>query len=1002
MEAVPMSPALRSATLRAALGILVVPGSVLGQLPFSASVAPNPVSLQVGGGSAVVTVSTTATGAFREPILYSFTGFPAGIDTGGTRTVSPPYEPQNFAFSAGPSVASGTYSGMLTGMTSAGSLTVPMTVVVQAAPVITAILPGALTAGARENLLRISGRNFQPGAELTSEHAGLQVLQVRVLSATVAEAVVAARPDLPPGPYRFQIRNPDGSGSGPGPALVVHPMGSLAGPVSVTGVHVVSPRPWQVVAEGERVYPRALLATTGMGTVVGTWLLDGVPFHRFTQVVSGGGPVDVRSPVPIPTSFTGEHRLELVLESPRTLPPQGVSFLQAPDRPAPLRFLVPGEDGRVDREAPHLRWSLVPGASGYRVELRHRPRGGGNGASWSIIQRRVRAPEWHPEEGLRRLLSTEETQVRVVAVFPGEVTGDVTDWQILTVTGLAPAGEAGPQNRSRGDVDQVGANGLEGALDEGTPSRLARDSSPSLPGRPLQRQVPTDPSEQFDLTLGLTTTASSSQVPGPSGLSRLQLSSQVDLRSGRLHRQLSGDISASHDLGDPWSSRAEGGNWVARLALLEGPIRPEATVGFAPPAFVEGSELLGLFSPGGGVQGLVASPVGQVFFYGSARLRSRLNPAQPEPRVRAAGYEAATDDGRFLLRGTTLRVTERPDGLFSSGGETDALGVLARAQLHPALELMGEAASGEFTPGPGGFDEAREGSAFRMGARGAAGTLGYSASFSRSDAGFVNPTNPGFTSGGVSDRTRAELSLTNTFFGRASLQGTFHHARSGSDDSPVDPTVTEHGGTVSLSLPASSWVFISLSGNLAEQSGDPLQGMDTPVADRTQKGFSISLMETLGAINLSQSMSRQLVSDRAHPWAGQQMTDVQLGAHGSVHPLLDISTTLSGSQVKGAAEVGTSRFFLASVQPALALGTTGLRLAPRAAFTRSEGDLAGTFHSTQYHLAARWSAPWEVLRLDVELSTDLARSWDADDEVPPFQRQTRFTVGLNWQTGRPW
>lgn len=1042
-DRVPLAHARRRGTYGFALAVAGLAGALApgpapasAQTSFAASVSPNPVVVQAGGTSVDVTVTTSAADAMREPIQYAFSGFPAGIQTGGTRTVQPPFDPETFPFSATGAVAPGSYSGVLTGTHSSGTVTVPVTVMVQAAPAlpaIDAILPPALAAGTREAVLRITGRNLQPGGTVAAAHPAIRVLGTRVLSSTAAEVRVAIRPDAPPGPYALDFQNPDGS-TARGATVTIHSWGSLSGPVAVTGVRILAPRAGQIVAEGETVRPRALLAVSGAGTIVGTWNLDGVPFERFTRIASGGQPVEVQATMPIPVSYTGEHRLELVLESPATLPPQGVSFVQAAERRSALQVVAPVEGGLLDPAAPLFRWSPVPGASGYEVEVRHRPSGtAGEPAGWTTVRRRVNTTRWRPEPTLVRGLTDQAKEFRVRAVLPGEVFDEPTAWRPFRFEGEVVeaaepnGGEGGSRAGRAGPAAETASGGMTTwDLSEGGPAAAAnqeeawglRDSgisaeTPSFLAaanrRPSVRQeIPPGGARQADLLLGLTATANSSDVPGASGISRLQLSTRTHIQGGHLEHQVAGDASLSHDLGDPWGSRADSQNWLAQLGVANGTLRPEARVGFAPPSFLDGSELLGVFTSGGGLQGSVDSPAGRLSYYRSARLGAVRDPFSPDPGIEAAGYELATEDGRYMARATTLRSRARPVEGFSAGGRGEAYGILAAAEIHPHLHLTGEAAVAEFRPGEDALEdsleEERDGSALRLSARGTRGTVGYSATLSRTESGFVNPANPGFTPSGIGNRSRGELSLNNTFFGRAFVSGTYSHVRSRPVESLGVPRTTENGVLLNLSVPASARIHVNVAGNLSGQSGDAIEDLGLPETDRTQKGFNVSVTEALGRITLSQSVGRQLVSDTGQPWAGQQVTDAQLGAFGSVHPLVDLSGTVSGSRVRGSPEIGTTRSLLFSLQPSVGVGETGLRLAPRVAYTRSRNDGSGTdFRSTQLHGSARWTGPWETVNLELELSSDLSRAWDEVlGERPGFDRQLRLSAGLSWKTGGGW
>lgn len=1084
-----------SRDLAMAVLLLALPISAAAQAQFSASASPNPVTLQTGGAVVGVTVTTSPLVDFREPITYSFSGFPAGITTGGARTVNPPFNPVTFPFSAAGSVAAGTYTGTLTGTTSASTVSVPMTVIVQRPdfvlsaspgslilepgatgtvnvavmgtggftgtvdvvangtaslsvqpgsftvaagasrpvvvtaaasatpaslslsftgtatavdgprtavvsvtirlppPTIERITPPVMAAGTGENVLRLTGRHFQPNAVVTSGVPGVQVVRARVLSPTAAEVVVAVRPDAPPGPYRLDFRNPDGAMAAGGAVVTVRPAGSLAGPLAVTGVRMIAPRPWQIVAEDEPIHAHALLATSGVGTVAGMWVLDGIPFERFTRVVSSGHPVEVRSTRPIPSSFTGEHRLELVLESPRSLPPQQVSFLQAPERRSALRVLAPGPAGSMDPESPVFRWSLVPGASGYEVEVEYRAWGLEESSPWTAVRRRVTDSEWRPERALVTRLRGMETRFRVRAAFPGEVFGESTPWRPFTLHSGGPdPDEPGgpPPPGESGDATESGPWGEP----EHPPGASARAQPVGSP----------DPSRHLDFSLGNTTTASDTDLPGPSASTRLHVSTRTDLRGHSLDQQVVGDISASHDLGDPWHGRADSRSWVARLAVPNGEVRPAVTVGFAPPSFLDQNELLNVFSAGGGVQGTIGSSVGRVSYFRSARLASSHGPGGPDPEVGAAAYELFTPDGRFLFRATTLHVSEQPVEGFSPGGDGMGFGFLAGADMGPRLQLLGEAAFGDYRPGEDSYDEARDGRAFRLAARGGAGTVGYTLAVGRTDAGFVNPANPGFTPGGLSGRTRADITLTNTFFGRASVSGSYNHVRGGIGDGLGDPKTTENGANLRLSLPVSSRVSVSVGGNMVAQRGDGIEELELPETHRGHKGVDLSVTQTLGRFGLSQTVSWQGLSDRAQPWADQRVLDVNLGAHGTLHRFVDVSVGVSETRIDGEPDLGSTRHRLASVQPTLTIGGTGLRLTPRLALTRaSNAALDSDFRTTQYQLSAQWVAPWAAIPLTLDVASDWNRSWSAfDDERPGFNRLTMLTLGVSWRADRAW
>jgi hypothetical protein len=326
------------------------------------------------------------------------------------------------------------------------------------------------------------------------------------------------------------------------------------------------------------------------------------------------------------------------------------------------------------------------------------------------------------------------------------------------------------------------------------------------------------------------------------------------------------------------------------------------------------------------------------------------------------------------------------------------------AELDRRLRLSGEVAMTRFEPGPASLAEEREGTALRVAARGNAGTAGYSVAVSRADEGYVNPANPGFSASGQGGRTRAEVSISNTFFGRAGTSATWQHLRmtpAGLEDAPV---ATENGVILNLSVPAAPWLFLNLAGNASEHRGEEVEALALPATDRSQRGGTLSATQTVGMLSLTQSVGRQTLTDSGQPWADQEITNLQFGVFGRPHELVELTGTAAWSLAEGAPEVGESRTLLVSVQPSVRLGDTGLRAAPRVAYSRSESDLFGSDARTlQLHGALRWSAPWQALRVDLELAGDLSRQWDGgDQELPDFERALRFTVGLTWNGGRTW
>lgn len=986
--------------------IATFPVSVVVQSPgFTLTAAPSAISLPAGT-SRTVMVSAVGTGGFSGSVAVAASGPPSlviepaafDVPAGGMQAIL-----ITAVASASPGAASVVFTGTVAG---APSRTATVAVTIEPGqpaptpPVIQRVAPAAVAAGTRDNVIVLSGLNFQPGATISSTSPGVQVTGASVLGPTTARVVVSVRPDAPAGRIQLNLQNPDGGVAVGGAGLLVYPAGALAGPLAVTAMRIVTPRPWQVVEHGESVHARALLATSGTGTVVGTWLLDGIPFDRFTRVVSSGYPVEVTSSIPIPATITGERRLELAIESPGTVPPAGAPFLLSSASESSLRLLANasagpdrGAGGAAEPGAPGgladrlVRWTLVPGASGYEVEVRY----GDDGRA----VRRVTDTWWSPDEQLVAAIEPGTLAVRVRAVFPGEVFEDPTPWQTFALGGAGDASGAGEPEPGQSFIEAFGSN---------------RAPGPSLPPRALLRIAPMpalaaadEPRGELRLALQGTTSATESSLEAPPPLTRLQLSGQADARGPVFDLQATADVAGSLDLEDPWDGRGESRNWLLRAGASQARLRETTTIGFAPPSFFDQAEFLTVTTSGGAIEAGLESPAGNLGYYRSLDLSGNDAFAAFEPEVDAAAYEMSDDAGRYLFRVMLLEATDPGAGDFSVGGEGRALGAIGVVDLGPRLRLTGEAATGEFEPGEGSLDGERDGRAFRLAASGASGTVNYGVTLGHTGRGFVNPANPGFTPGGVSDRTRAELTLGKAL-GRGTLSGTYRHVRGGVAEAAGDPETTENGASLSLSMPLTDVVSLNLGGNLVEQRGDPLNDLGLPGTDRTQKGINASVTETVGPISLTQSVTWQDFTDRAQPLGDQRVTGFSLFGYGAATPFLSLSANLSTTRIRSAPELGTTDQFLVSLQPTLTIARLSIDLSPRLAITRVDNDLFDSeSNSDQYQLVARWSPRWNDGLLAMEVAGDWRRNWtDLDPDPPPLERQIVFTLSLNWQASRAW
>ncbi|MEA2338545.1 MAG: hypothetical protein QOE82_2552, partial [Thermoanaerobaculia bacterium] len=286
-------------------------------------------------------------------------------------------------------------------------------------PAINVVVPPSVVAPSISTTERLSGTNFAPGGTVISRSPGVVIERTTVFSPMLAEAVISVQPGAPIGALRLDFRNPDGATSTRGTTLFVYPQEAIGAPLGVSTAAIVYPVQGTIVGSGQHLYPRALLATSGTGTVTGHWAIDGFAFDRFIATTSAGAPVEVRARTPIPPTAIGRHELSLVIESPTLTEAPAVTIESEAFSLPPITIYEP-LDRAIIEGSPRVRWTLVPGASGYEVEF-----GRVEGERRDLVPRRVRitASEWTPKD-----LAAGMYRMRVRPIFPIDVRGEPTDW----------------------------------------------------------------------------------------------------------------------------------------------------------------------------------------------------------------------------------------------------------------------------------------------------------------------------------------------------------------------------------------------------------------------------------------------------------------------------------------------------------------------------------------------------------------------------------------------
>ena len=968
--------------LRAVITVTGAPG-------FTLTVTPPSPTVEAGGNTTLL---------FRVDPLRGFTGLvELRVRPAGGVSVEPPV----LSVPAGTSrqvtlhARPGTTPGPLTltveasapGVPGVRQITIPVRVV-PAPPSIVSVTPPMLSPGTRDSVVRLTGENFRPGAVAGSPSADLLFTRTTVLSESLAEVVVTVAPGAAPGPRRVDLTNPDGTTSRDGGLLLVARSGSIGAPLGVTVAAVVFPREDTLITPGRPVLPRGLLATTGLGTVVGSWRLDGIPFERFTVAASAGMPVKVEATTPIPAIALGRHTLELVVEEPRSLVSAPVEVVVSLESFSGLEILAPGNGTVFGPEPPLFRWSLVPGASGYEVEI---PRGSGS----PPFTRRLPESEWRPTGHEVEELGPGVHRLRVRPVFPGEVRGEPSAWLEFTIPGRKDAGAPGDtrdgdpstEGRPYGGGAGPGPFVLASLVSDG-------DGTPGEPGTSGSREDTA--SHRDGEGVGMATVSVHDEEGETRGsAARLQLSARLDLAGRTTRLKTTADLAGRHDLGEPGATVLESHNWDLLMgAGTAGSFELQARVGYSPPRFLDQSEFL---SPGparGGVEARISTRLGSLAYY---RTENSIPPAtvgmplSGPQRIEAVGYEYPGVPGGTLLRICMLR-SEDDGGPFGTASRSEAFGLLWRYTASPALSLVLEGAWG--WNDPEGTSRRVEGGAFRLAFSGSHGTLSYFVGLRQTDATFVNPANPGLTAGGVPDRRGVDLSLSATL-GQASLSLQAHRLESGFH-SRTAPKVAENGAALNLAMPLGSKVMLSASGTLTTNRGRADTAAGLPATDRRQRGLSLNLSETLGRTVLSQSLTWQDMADHSMPGMDQAITGATLSVTSSPGPGFSVTGSLSGTRTQAAPQMGRTDQILVTLQPTLSWPAARFSVTLRGSYGRVTNDVADSLsQSEQYQVAVQWSPPWLGSLLAFQVTADWSRMRsNLQPGGAPFHRTLGFSLVL--------
>jgi hypothetical protein len=530
-----------------------------------------------------------------------------------------------------------------------------------------------------------------------------------------------------------------------------------------------------------------------------------------------------------------------------------------------------------------------------------------------------------------------------------------------------------------------------------TPSEPSQPgtATPAGPGTPGS-SAPTTPRIRRDWAIAPTGTITTvrSDAPGARDETRAQISANTDIATQAAGVKLNGDVAVRHDLEEPRQTVQESRSWVTSFTGRQGPVSEELRAGYAVPQFLDQSELMTLGAARGGISATVNLPGVRGSYYQTFSSRPSGVVAGnfgPQQKVRAMALQLP-QTSRWDLRLLALNVDEQP-GEYTSGGSGRSLGIFSRYTFSPLLAVSLEAARGSFDT-RGGVET--EGNAFRLGFMGSRGSTVYTLNLRRTDGGYTNPANRGFTPGAVADRTGGDL-LVSHLLGRAAISVQLRHLQDGNSSGVALPRTKESGALVSLSMPLTSKVTLSLSGNSTKDKGEGNENLFLPETDRRQNSLSATFSESLGLFSFSQTFIQQQMKDRVSSLNDQTIRTATLSAAGTVTPAFTLSALLSGTRSEGSFLVGDTEVLLASLQPSFTVSALQLTLQPRATWSRTELSIAALeTQLEQYQMVVMWAPNFYKSFASIQIAADWNRTRVDGQPVPDFDRRYTGALSLRW------
>jgi len=870
---------------------------------------------------------------------------------------------------------------------------------------VTAVLPTQVAQGAVATTVQIHGTGFIAGisiiATLPEEFPLVDSVRfgaVQTLTPSLAMTSVTVRRDAKPGIYQFVVMQRTLQGVKARQigqfGLQVVAASSVVAPLSVTAMAIVHPQEGTLIAEGEQVFPRALLAVTGTGTVTGMWELDGVPFDRFTVSARAGLPVPVEARQPIPRTAQGDHSLLIRVDSLQQTASAPVKLVVVPPRATLLRLVTPrpGAHRAADETGggPVFRWTPQPGAVAYEVLFSRR-------AAESLATRtfRVAGGPWDMPPLARRRVGAGQFFWSVRPLYAGGVPGTPAPWRELVLTSehVAAASDAGDGDEEAFQMTAATGRGPGGPQHEPPSVHPGESVAPQNAGPTSDRQLAADLSATWI------------NGNGAGEEDQAHFTGRASFVEERPQWRLDGSADAAllKELEGEKRFIQESDNFVLNGRLGSQRWGLLGSAGYFGPVSLADSQFLDAGLARAGVELGVQTPLGAIRCYSTDKQTpsgSTSGLVRDDLRVPAAAFSLPIPESFGSLKLMATNVTEPASLQFGTLERRDrSYGALGTVQLGGSWQAIVEGAKSRVEQqSVANLDGQALGFSFVGQLAGTDLAVGVQ----HTNDGFVNLAAGSFVAGSIPNRTAANVAVARTV-DTTSVSVQAHWVQSGESDATGAPAARQVALEAAIATALSPAVQFAWTGSYSHARSDT--NAANPEVTVRDAASGATLTETLGGLVLTQRLAYQSTRNRGPVGVDASDADVwnasllAAGTLGTSWSMQGNATWARNSPTTGEA-LDT---IMVSLQPAWLHAATGIMIGPWLAATWNDMLAVGTARTLQALLTTAWNPPsgrWGGFGASLSLGW-LENRTPATVETPQLtQRDRRVTVTLSWHVGQ--